>query len=77
MDILEFLDKAIAATDKAVEIRTRVVQTVGEGVKILTAINGADLGETEKAIASRLLTLSERLMIVLDGPITVPPTPTV
>ena len=72
MDFIQFLDQAIATMDQAKTVRTRVVKTVGESVKILTAINAADLGETERAIFSRLLTLSEKTMLVLQDP-AVPP----
>ncbi len=72
MDFITFLDQAISAVDNAGTYRARVVQTLGEGVKILTAINAADLGENEKAIFSRMLTLNQKVLFLLDG--AVPPT---
>lgn len=68
MDIIELLDKLISGTDKATVYRTRVVKTLQDGEKILTAIMGADLGDTEKGIVSRLLTLDQKLLNILAGP---------
>ena len=66
MTVIEFLDKAIAIEDQAAIYRTRVVNTVGEGVKILTALNAiTDLGETEKAIICRGLTFTQKLAAIL------------
>ena len=67
MDSIEFLDKLITGTDKATVYRTRVVKTLKDGEKILTAVMGADLGETEKAVCSRLLVLDQKLLFILDG----------
>lgn len=68
MNVIEFLDKVITFEDQAGTYRTRIVKTLGEGVKILTAVNAIqDLGETEKAVISRTLTIAEKLAALLGA----------
>ena len=67
MNVVEILDKVIKALGVSLTVKVRVAKTIGEGVKILTAVNAADLGETEKAVASRLLTIAQNLEQLL-GP---------
>ena len=54
-ELIKALDKVISVLDHGNTYKVRIAKTLGEGVKILTAVQNADLGETEKAFATRLL----------------------
>lgn len=66
-ELLKALDKVIAVLDKASVYRLRIARTLGEAVKILTAVANADLGDTEKQIALRLLVIAQKAQAIV-GP---------
>lgn len=59
-EFIKALDKIIAGLDKGNVYKERVSKTLGEAVKILNAVANADLGDTEKQIALRLLVIAQK-----------------
>lgn len=56
--LIQILDKIIALETDALEIKPRITNTIGTAVKILTAAKAANLGNTERAVVERLLTVA-------------------
>lgn len=65
--VTDFLDKVIGIEDDVLVYRPRVKSTVGEAVKILNAALTANLGETEKAVLTRLQSVATRLQTIIGS----------
>lgn len=60
-DVIKVLDKTISVLEKAKVGKARTINTVGTAEKLLKAAESADLGETERAVISRLSVIATQL----------------
>ena len=62
---LAFLDTVSAIASNIAEVKPRVTATVNEAEKILNAIAAADLGNTERAVVTRLTDITGKVKAIL------------
>lgn len=62
---LAFLDTVSAIATNIAEVKPRVTATVNEAQKILNAISAADLGNTERAVVTRLSDITGKIKAIL------------
>jgi hypothetical protein len=68
VNVVELLDKVIEVLDKAQTAKARTVNTIGTAEKMLKAVETADLGETERAVISRLSRISTQAKELVGCP---------
>ncbi len=66
MNVTEALNKVIKIEDKSIAVKKRIVDTVGEGAKLLSALNQVStLGPREKAVIERLTLIAQKALALL------------